>query len=206
MTLWLLFIAALVAYLLGSLSGSLIIGPILGRDDPRKSGSHNAGATNALRTGGTLYGALVLVFDGLKGVIAVLFLPWLFGVGPPAGLICGACAVVGHLYPVFFGFRGGKGFATVLGALIAALPLTLAVAVPVFIITLILTGYVGLATVLSMWALTIFCIVMPSYGMAVIGFTVAMSLVITYTHRGNLRRVVQGTENRFEKIMWRPGR
>ncbi|NNC24208.1 glycerol-3-phosphate 1-O-acyltransferase PlsY [Salinisphaera sp. USBA-960] len=199
-------IVAVLAYLIGSLSGSLIIGPILGRDDPRNGGSHNAGATNALRTGGALYGALVLAFDGLKGVVAVIALPLLVAVGPPAGMIAGAAAVIGHLYPVFFGFRGGKGFATVLGALIAGLPLTLVVVAVVFAATLVTSGYVGLATVLSMWGVMVFCAAAPFYGLAAKLFTLAMSLVITYTHRGNIQRTWQGTEHRFDKAMWRPSR
>ncbi len=203
---WQWVIAALVAYLIGSLSGSLIIGPLLGRSDPRDSGSHNAGATNALRTGGKLYAALVLVFDSLKGVFAVLAVPWLVGITPPGALVCGGFAVIGHLYPIYFGFRGGKGFATVLGALIAAVPLTFVVAIGVFVVTLVSSGYVGLSTVLSMWGLTLFCGVASSYGTAAKLFTLAMSLLITYTHRGNLKRTWQGTENRFEKVLWRPRR
>lgn len=206
MTIWQVIIAAVSAYLIGSLSGSLIIGPLLGRGDPRDSGSHNAGATNALRTGGKLYGASVLVFDGFKGLLAVLLLPWLIGAPAPAGLVCGAAGVVGHLYPVFFGFRGGKGFATLIGVLIAALPSTLIVAVGVFVVTLVISGYVGLATVLAIWGLTLFCVVAPFYGLAAQLFAVAMGLIITYTHRGNLQRAWHGTENQFEKAMWRPGR
>src|SRR3981081_1899315 len=147
----------LIAYLLGTLLGSLILGRLRGVDI-RSLGSGNAGATNALRTQGKLFALLVLVVDIAKGVIAVWWLPTaaLPAVGIDPGLprewltlACGLAVILGHVYPVWFSFRGGKGAATVVGV-IAALELRLLVPVMAsWFVVLLLTGYVGLATMLS---------------------------------------------------------
>src|ERR1700681_2116622 len=147
----------LIAYMLGTLLGSLILGRLRGVDI-RSMGSGNAGATNALRTQGKLFGFLVLFVDIAKGLFAVWWLP--SAVLPAVGidpdlprdwltLACGFAVIVGHVYPVWFGFRGGKGAATVVGV-IAAVDLRLVVPLIVsWFIVLLLTGYVGLATMLS---------------------------------------------------------
>src|SRR5882672_5631722 len=153
----------LIAYLLGTLLGSLILGRLRGVDI-RSMGSGNAGATNALRTQGKLFGFLVLNVDIAKGVFAVWWLP--AAVLPAVGIdpalprewltvACGFAVIVGHVYPVWFGFRGGKGAATVVGV-IAAVDLWLIPPLLVsWFIVLVLSGYVGLATMLSAVALVV---------------------------------------------------
>lgn len=206
MTVLTTIIAIVVAYLIGALSGSLILAPVFGQDDPRNSGSGNAGATNALRTGGRGYGASVLVFDLLKGVVAALVVPWLLGIAPGWAFACGALAVIGHVYPVYFGFKGGKGAATVIGVLLALLPLALAVGFAVWVITLVLTGFVGLATLLGMVAVALWCLVTHAAPDAASIFVVAMTALVFYTHRGNIKRMRDGNENRFTRVMLRkPG-
>src|ERR1700692_3498216 len=150
-------VKVLVAYLLGTLLGSLILGRLRGVDI-RSMGSGNAGATNALRTQGKLFGFLVLSVDIAKGVFAVWWLPTavLPGVGIDPDLprewltvACGFAVIVGHVYPVWFGFRGGKGAATVVGVVTTV---DLRLLLPLFLswfMVLLLTGYVGLATMLS---------------------------------------------------------
>jgi glycerol-3-phosphate acyltransferase PlsY len=196
-------VALVLAYLIGSLSGSLLLAPVFGRADPRASGSGNAGATNALRTGGRGYGAAVLVFDLLKGVVAALLVPALFGLGLAVALACGAAAVIGHVYPVFFGFRGGKGAATLIGVLLALLPGALLLGVAVWIATLVASGYVGLATLLGMVGVALATMFAPAAGLAAKVFVIAMTVLIFYTHRENIQRLRAGTENRFERVMLR---
>src|SRR3984957_9291474 len=147
----------LIAYLLGTLLGSLILGRLRGVDI-RSMGSGNAGATNALRTQGKLFAFLVLLIDVAKGALAVLWLPTAtlpaVGIDPAVPrewltLGCGFAVIVGHVYPVWFSFRGGKGAATVVGV-IAAVELRLLVPLLVsWFIVLLLSGYVGLASMLS---------------------------------------------------------
>src|SRR5450432_1516558 len=158
-----LAVKLLISYLLGTLLGSLILGSLRGVDI-RSLGSGNAGATNALRTQGKLFGFLVLAIDIAKGLVAVWWLPpaMLPGIGidPQVSrewltVACGFAVIVGHVYPVWFDFRGGKGAATVVGVVAAVdlrllLPLLLS-----WITVLLLSGYVGLATMLSTVALTV---------------------------------------------------
>lgn len=198
-----ILLALISAYLIGSLSGSLLLGRLFGQGDLRGSGSGNAGATNALRTGGRGYGAAVLVFDLLKGIVAALLVPALFGLGAAAALACGAAVVIGHVWPVFFGFRGGKGAATLIGVLLVLLPGSLLVGLAVWIAALTATGFVGLATVLAMGGVALACLFAPGAGLAAKLFVLAMTVLVVYTHRGNIQRVRDGTENRFERVMWR---
>jgi len=200
----LIVLAVVVAYLMGSLSGSLLLARLFGQADPRTRGSGNAGATNALRTGGRGYGAAVLAFDVFKGVVAALVVPWLFGVGPAAAFACGAAAVIGHVYPVFFGFRGGKGAATLIGVLAALVPGALLLGLAVWIATLVASGFVGLATILGMVGVALSCLFAPAAILTAKIFAIAMTLLIAYTHRDNIQRMRAGTENRFARVMfWR---
>ena len=198
----------LIAYLLGTLLGSLILGRLRGIDI-RSMGSGNAGATNALRTQGKLFGFLVLIIDIAKGVVAVRWLPAVAfpAVGIDPGLprewltlACGFAVIVGHVYPVWFSFRGGKGAATVVGV-VAALDLRLLVPlVASWFVVVLLTGYVGLATMLSGVALVIAVYVLEPGNLPLLGFCAAVTLFIVYTHRGNIARMRAGQENRVRRI------
>jgi acyl phosphate:glycerol-3-phosphate acyltransferase len=198
----------LIAYLLGTLLGSLILGRLRGVDI-RSLGSGNAGATNALRTQGKLFGLLVLLIDIAKGVIAVWWLPnaVLPAVGIDPGLprewltlACGFAVIVGHVYPVWFSFRGGKGAATVVGV-IAAIELRLLVPlVASWFIVLLLTGYVGLATMLSGVALVAAVYVLEPDNVPLLCFCVAVTLFIVYTHRSNIARMAAGQESRVRRL------
>ena len=154
---------SLIAYLLGSLLASLILGRIRGVDI-RKMGSGNAGATNALRTQGKVFGLAVLLLDIGKGVLAVRWVPGLSlpGVGVDPGLsrewltlACGFAVIVGHVYPVWFGFRGGKGVATMVGVIGALEPRLLLPLVACWFAVVLLTGYVGLASMVAGVALVV---------------------------------------------------
>lgn len=194
--------ALIVAYLIGSLSGALLLGRLFGQSDLRTSGSGNAGATNALRSGGKVYGAAVLVFDLLKGIIAAGLIPWvLTGALGAWAFACGVAVVLGHVYPVYFGFRGGKGVATVIGALLVLLPVPLIAGLVVWVATLVVSGFVGLSAILAMAAITIWVIVTQAAVDPAVLFAVAMTVLVTYTHRENIARIRAGTEHRFTRVM-----
>ena len=198
----------LIAYLLGTLLGSLILGRLRGVDI-RSMGSGNAGATNALRTQGKLFGFLVLAVDTGKGLFAVWWLPTaaLPAVGidpdlPRAWLTvaCGFAVIVGHVYPVWFGFRGGKGAATVVGV-VAAVELRLLVPMLVsWFAVLVLSGYVSLATMLSGVALVVAVYVLEPNNVPLLSFCVAVTVFVVYTHRGNIARMRAGQENRVRRL------
>jgi glycerol-3-phosphate acyltransferase PlsY len=198
----------LIAYLLGTLLGSLILGRLRGVDI-RSMGSGNAGATNALRTQGKFFGFLVLAMDVAKGVFAVWWLPTalLPGVGIDPDLprewltvACGFAVIVGHVYPVWFGFRGGKGAATVVGV-VAAVELRLLVPMLVtWFVVLVLSGYVSLATMLSGVALVAaVCILEPTH-VPLLSFCAAVSMFVVYTHRSNIARIRTGQESRARRL------
>jgi acyl phosphate:glycerol-3-phosphate acyltransferase len=203
-------IRCLLAYLLGSVLGSLLVGRVYGGVDIRTQGSGNAGATNALRTQSKLFALWVILIDLGKGVLAALVvarmpLPVHAGhdsLSPSWDMaLCGALAVVGHVYPVFYGFRGGKGAATFLGSLAVIAPWGLVPGLVVFALVLMLTGYVGLSTVLAVWAVAAFLLARCGPESAQFAFGLAMALFILYTHRSNIQRLMNGNENQFKKAM-----
>jgi glycerol-3-phosphate acyltransferase PlsY len=199
-----LVVKVILAYLLGSVSGSLLLGR-LKKIDIRAQGSGNAGGTNAFRTQGLLFALGVVVIDVGKGFLAAWLIPALDFAGAPAVLeaevlimVCGFAAVVGHCYPVWHGFRGGKGAATAVGALIVIEPWLLLPLVITWLVTLIMTGYVGLSTVLAAFSL-----VPASWAMnnnALMIFSAVLGLFLLFTHRENMRRLRDGEEYRFERI------
>lgn len=200
-----------LSYLLGSIMGGLVVGRLRGVDI-RTQGSGNAGATNALRTQGPVFGLLVFVIDVGKGVLAALWIPGLsfaeVGLSPPpvtlvAGIpyICGFGAFAGHVYPVYFGFRGGKGVATLLGVMVCLLPQTLIFFGVVWVITLILTGYVGVASILGFVAATVAISAKAGLLSAPAVFMYGALTLVLYTHRTNIQRLRDGSEHRFEKAM-----
>ena len=199
----------LLAYLLGSVLGSLIVGRLYGGVDIRTQGSGNAGGTNALRTQGKAFAAAVMLIDVGKGVLAAgvvpsLPLPVPGGEALPLGwttALCGVLAVAGHVWPLFFGFRGGKGAATYLGVTAVLAPLALVPGLATFALTLMLTGYVGLSTVLAVSAAALFLLLRCGPASSQFAFGLAMALFILYTHRSNIARLRAGTENRFKRAM-----
>jgi glycerol-3-phosphate acyltransferase PlsY len=197
----------LVSYLLGSLNGSLILGQIR-RVDIREAGSGNAGGTNALRTQGRLFALGVVLIDVGKSILATAWVAGtdLFGagIGGPGplwtALACGAAAVVGHCYPVFYGFRGGKGMATLLGVYAVVAPGILLIMLIVWFGTMAITGYVGLATMLSAASAPVVALLLGgTAGLPLVVFGAAMAALIVFTHRSNIVRMRSGEETRFSK-------
>jgi glycerol-3-phosphate acyltransferase PlsY len=206
-------IKILIAYLLGTLLGSLILGRLRGVDI-RSMGSGNAGATNALRTQGKMFGLLVLLIDVLKGLVAVWWLPAAIfpGIGIDPGVprewlavACGFAVIVGHVYPVWFDFRGGKGAATVIGVIGALDPRLLLPLLLSWIIVLLLSGYVGLATILSTFMLAAAVLLFEPQNVPICVFCAAVAVFVAFTHRSNIARMRAGNENRVRKLwLFRP--
>lgn len=199
-----LIIKLVLAYLLGSVSGSLMLGKIK-KIDIRMQGSGNAGGTNAFRTQGLVFAIGVVAIDIGKGYIAARWIPALDIGGSQTvldstlvAMACGLAAVFGHVFPVWHGFRGGKGAATAVGALIVIEPWLLLPLVICWVTTLIMTGYVGLSTVLASFSL-----VPASWAMnnnTLLVFSAILAVFILFTHRKNMHKLLIGTENRFERI------
>lgn len=194
---------------MGSLLGALIIGKLSGGVDIRREGSGNAGGTNALRTQGFTFALMVVVVDVGKGVLAAGWLPGLeipgIAAGPLSdlwlGVFCGIAAVVGHVFPIFFGFAGGKGVATLVGA-VAALSIKAAlVAVACFVLALLLTGYVGLSSMLATASLSVFAWYSWGVTSPFFGFSLAMLAFVIFTHRSNIVRMKKGIEDRNSSVM-----
>jgi glycerol-3-phosphate acyltransferase PlsY len=204
-------VKTLLAYLLGAVLGSLVLGRLRGVDI-RRLGSGNAGATNALRTQGKLFGLAVLLIDIGKGVFAVLYLPGAalpgIGIDPQVArdwltLACAFAVIVGHVYPVWFAFRGGKGVATLIGVVGAVEPRLLIPALGSWFTVLVLTGYVGLASMLAGASLVAFIYVFEPNNLPLLTFCWAVELFVIFTHRGNIARMAAGNENRVRIWLFR---
>jgi len=201
-------IKALLAYLLGALLGSLIVGR-LRNVDIRTMGSGNAGGTNALRTQGLGFGLLVLAIDIGKGVIAVGLLPALqipgIDLDPRVArewlqVCCAAAVIVGHVYPVWFDFRGGKGAATVVGAVTTLHPWALIPLLATWLLVIALTGFVGLATMLAGVSLVAAAWLLAPADKPFLLLASLAAAFIVYTHRSNIERMRAGTENRARRL------
>ena len=199
-----------ISYLLGSLMGGLVLGKLTGSSDIRETGSKSAGATNALRTHGKAFGAGVFAIDIAKGLLAVILIaPYHSGESVQQWMTldmlqvwCGLAAVAGHLYPVFFGFRGGKGVATLLGAMFGISPVVLLVALGGWVVILLLTGYVSVASMGAGIVAAVFAIFwLPGWGASPVGiFTIISAVLLVYTHRSNIKRLRDGSEHRFNVL------
>jgi len=208
---------AILAYLLGGLVGSLLIRRVTGGVDIRTLGSGNAGATNAMRILGRKVAVLVLLIDLAKGWIATGYLaPWgIPGIAQTPGgqewsvPVCGLAVMLGHVYPVWYGFRGGKGFATLIGAVLGISVLQLVHMLLVWLVVVILTGYVGLASIVSAAGLAVAVAVgHQAPRTPLVTFAVLSTLLMAFTHRSNIQRMLAGTESRAKKLWllgWRRG-
>jgi acyl phosphate:glycerol-3-phosphate acyltransferase len=189
--------AVILGYLLGSISGSLLLGRIRGVDI-RLSGSGNAGTTNALRTQGKAFAALTALIDVSKGVVAELYLgPWL---GAPA-FVCLLAATVGHCFPIYHGFRGGKGAGTGLGGVLLILPGLAFVLLGFWLLLLLSTGFVGPATCATalLGLMLVPFIVDASWSPYSVAALSLILMLIALMHRGNIKRWWAGQEYCFER-------
>ena len=196
-------IVCIGSYLLGSLNFALIISRTK-RDDIRKYGSGNAGMTNVLRTYGKRDAVLTTIGDFGKLIVAVLFSRWLFaqwGIPFDAGYPAGLMVLLGHIYPLFFGFRGGKGAMTGIGVMFVLNPLVFAIVLGVFIPLTFVTKIVSLSSVLGAIAFPIVtCMVNHFQGKPLLAdaiFSVIIGGIVILKHKENIKRLLNGTENKF---------
>ena len=190
---WQFFAIALGGYLLGSVPFGVVLTRLAGLGDIRKIGSGNIGATNVLRTGNKLLAALTLLLDGGKGAAAVLIAHHLWG--PDAGLFAGAGAFLGHLFPIWLGFRGGKGVATALGILLAlAWPVGL-IACAVWLLAAILFRYSSLSALLAILAAPVAAWFIADRQIA--EFALALAVLVWLRHHENIRRLLKGEESKI---------
>ena len=192
----------LSAYLLGSVSGSLLLGRLRGVDI-RQHGSGNAGGTNAFRTLGWKFALAVAAFDIGKGVLATWLALRLAPVGQPLdaaahGYLAATAAILGHVWPLWHGFRGGKGAATGIGGLLVLWPWIVPVLLLAWGLVLVTTGYVGLSTVVAALCLPLMAWWFDA-GPERMWFAIVMGLFLAWTHRANLVRLWHGNESRFER-------
>jgi glycerol-3-phosphate acyltransferase PlsY len=206
----------ILSYLVGSIPISIIISKLSHGIDIREHGSGNAGGTNVMRVLGWKKGLLVILLDALKGAFAVVVIARLHYGGLPfqnvspfddftlVQIIAGIAAVIGHIWTVFAGFRGGKGIATALGMLIMIVTVDMLVALGIFILVVSLSRYVSLGSILAALSVPLTLIFrenilhdhINSYG-TLLPFVVAVSLLVVFTHRKNVVRLLNGTESKL---------
>jgi len=204
-----ILIIILLSYLIGSFPTSIVVGRLVYGKDIRNFGSGNAGGTNTWRVFGWKAGIFVMLFDVGKGVIATLFISRL--PAPPGfayqavQLIAGSSAVIGHIWTVFGGFKGGKGVGTAAGMLLSLYPVAILICIAVFGIVLVLTGYVSAGSLSAALTLPIVLWIMDSTGWHPVHpllfyFSIPIVVLIFFTHRSNIKRLLRGEENRFRKV------
>ncbi|MFV0497265.1 MAG: glycerol-3-phosphate 1-O-acyltransferase PlsY [Candidatus Fimivivens sp.] len=203
-------VAAVVAYLMGSINCAVLFSTLFYGDDVRRHGSGNAGTTNMLRTYGAKAAALTFVGDILKGVFAVMLGRLLFSLSGAqeqqiyGAYLAGYVAILGHMYPLYFRFKGGKGVATGLGAVCAINPPVFGV---VFIIGVIVAGVSGFVSLASLLGAILFPLLLAGSMLLIDGAVAPMelllacglALLVIYNHRENVKRLFSGTENKFYK-------
>ncbi|HOX71909.1 glycerol-3-phosphate 1-O-acyltransferase PlsY [Dokdonella sp.] len=197
----------LLAYLLGSLSGSLLVGRLRGIDI-RTQGSGNAGGTNALRVAGWRFALAVVIIDVGKGALAALLGDVAWASTPVSFLspqllacLCAFAAVIGHCWPVYFGFRGGKGAGTAVGAVLVLAPWIAVAMIAIWLVAIACWRYVGLATMLAGLAFPLLVWLASAFvhpqSTALLLFAIAIAVLLVFTHRSNLVRMRNGVEPRI---------
>lgn len=196
-------LAVAAAYLMGSVSFAVVVSRVLGIQDPRTFGSGNPGATNVLRSGSKKAAILTLLLDLLKGYIPVVLAIWLtskldwpFYVVPLVGL----AAFLGHLYPVFFGFKGGKGVATAAGVLLAFSPLMALAVLVLWLLVAVVTRYSSLAALIAAALAPVFYVLFhwnSGINIATVAAIAIMAVFLIYRHRQNIQKLMAGTESKI---------
>ena len=197
-------VATLAAYLIGSLSFAVIVSRAMGLSDPRTYGSGNPGATNVLRSGSKPAAIVTLLLDAAKGWLPVMLVKW-FGpawdLSEGAQALAGLAAFLGHLYPVFFAFKGGKGVATAVGVLLAFEPLLALAALVTFTIIVFFSRYVSLASMVAAVFAPAYYLIGDGVAWTASGAKtlalIAMGLLLMWRHRENIQRLLAGTESKL---------
>jgi acyl phosphate:glycerol-3-phosphate acyltransferase len=212
-------IIAVLSYLVGSIPTSILVARAKRGIDIRQHGSGNAGGTNVIRVLGWRAGVFVILMDMAKGLFATMVVarlmygPFPFENRTPfddftvVQIIAGCAAILGHIWTLFAGFKGGKGIATAGGMLLGVAPVEVAVSVAVFALVFLITHYVSLGSLSAAVAFpltmffreNVFMAEVPGYN-TLIFFSIGISLLIIFTHRANIRRLLKGTENKIQRI------
>lgn len=196
--------ATLLAYLIGSLSFAVIVSRVMGLSDPRSYGSKNPGATNVLRSGSKAAAAITLLLDGLKGWVPVVLVKWFggdYGLGEGTMAAVGLAAFLGHLYPVFFQFKGGKGVATAAGVLLGVSWVLGVATLATWVIVAFFSRYSSLASLVA-------AVFSPLYYLfgdraawyvdkSLLAMMVVVSALLIYRHRENINKLIKGTESKL---------
>lgn len=214
-----LLLIVIISYLLGSIPTALIISKVFFKFDIRKKGSGNMGSTNAFRVLGFKWGLIVQIVDILKGVLAVTLLVDLLGQGITFSyqsyfqditivrIIAGISAVCGHIWTIFAGFKGGKGVNTAAGMLLGIAPIEIGIAIGIFILAVIFSGYISLGSISAAISFPLSLLFRhnvlhdtPPYYDPLIYFAIGLAVLLIFSHRANIKRLIQGKENRFSKL------
>lgn len=205
MTVFSIILVILAAYLIGSIPTAVWVGKVFYRIDIREHGSGNAGATNTIRILGYKAGIPVLLFDVFKGWVAVQFALWIplpdltFDGLTYVRIGCAIAAVVGHIFPVYAGFRGGKGVGTLTGVGLALYPIALLIVLGIFILTLAITRYVSLSSIIGAFSFPfVVFFITHERNIALLALAILVAIFIPLTHRKNIKRLFRGEENRFD--------
>ncbi|MDQ7818291.1 MAG: glycerol-3-phosphate 1-O-acyltransferase PlsY [Melioribacteraceae bacterium] len=211
-----LIFVVVLSYLVGSIPTSIILSKLLKGIDIRQHGSRNAGGTNVFRVLGWKWGVLTIILDAFKGAIVVVVVARLYLDNFPFNnitpfddftvvqIICGIAAVIGHVWTVFAGFRGGKGIATALGFLITLITIDMLLVLAVFTLTVTLSRYISLGSMIAAVSLPIILVVrenlfgveIPGYN-TILPFVIGLVLLVFYTHRKNIDRLIKGSESKI---------
>ena len=207
-----LIILLILSYLTGSIPTSIIVSRITKNVDIRQHGSGNAGATNVYRILGWKYALIVLLLDIFKAWLpTAIYATTIFqyisilDIGFMQ-ILCGSSAVIGHTYPIFARFKGGKGVGSLIGVLLALFPIAFPLCLIVAIAVIVTTGYVSLGSIFAAISLPIFILILPALGiispnLSLVVFSLLVPWFVIYTHRSNISRIRNGTENRFDKAL-----
>ena len=188
-------LALILSYLIGSISFALVVGKLFYKTDIRGYGSGNLGATNTFRVLGKKAGLIVAVADLLKGTVACLLPQMLNSTVNP--IICGLLAILGHVFPIFAGFKGGKAVATSTGVFLFLTPLGTLIGFVVFTLTLIISKYVSLSSMLAGIAIFIYSLIFEEK--VIVAISLLISVFVIILHRQNIKRIINGTENKIGK-------
>jgi len=214
-----LIFVVLLSYLVGSIPSSIIISKLVKGIDIRNHGSGNAGGTNVFRVMGWKWGVFTIILDALKGAVAVIIVARLYLDNFPFSnvtpfddftlvqIICGVAAVIGHIWTVFAGFKGGKGIATALGFLITVITIDMLLALAVFLIVVYISRYISLGSLSAAASIPIIMVVrenifgveIQGYG-TILPFIIVLALLVFYTHRANIVRLINGSENKISFV------
>lgn len=186
----------IISYLLGNINAAYIYGRLTKNTDIRQHGSGNAGTTNALRVMGKKAGIIVFISDFFKGLIAVLLAKMLSD-GAYAEAVAAFAVIVGHNWPIFLRFKGGKGVATLMGAYALIAPLYLLIAAVIAVLIICFTKLVSLASICGIYSILIMIIIFQGFGVNFI-LTLIIALISTYQHRENIKRLIKGKENKLD--------